>query len=221
VPLAVKFVVLAPPFIERRPLVMVEEAFERKPLVKVARPVWRVELRVRVFPVRAPIVAVCEKRFVLLAIVEKRAVVVAPPCPMENTVVDAFVTASKRLPVPHAVSLLYGEVVPMPRLPNAFQIPELGKYAFPDTVSAVVLAYVIVALVEVILPPLFARNAYLSPRTPPVVLLKVIVTPLLRVCAVAVIGTNVADQLVSEEHPRTPLFHLNVLGEPVPSIVIQ
>ena len=37
-PVLVKLVVLAPPFIERRPEVIVEEALERKPLVNVARP---------------------------------------------------------------------------------------------------------------------------------------------------------------------------------------
>ena len=31
-----------------------------------------------------------------------------------------------------------GEVVPMPTLPLEFQIPEPGKYALPETVSAVV-----------------------------------------------------------------------------------
>ena len=60
-PLAVKFVVLAPPFMENKPLVMVEEALERKPLVKVARPVCvSVELTVRVFAVSVPSVADCE-----------------------------------------------------------------------------------------------------------------------------------------------------------------
>ena len=39
VPLAVKLVVLAPPDIVNSPDVIVEEAFERNPLVNVARPV--------------------------------------------------------------------------------------------------------------------------------------------------------------------------------------
>src|SRR3989338_7009660 len=107
IPLAVKFVVDAPPFIEKSPLVMVEEALERKPLVKVVKPLMP----------SVPRVAICEKRFVLDAVVAKKAVEVAPFCPIENTVVDALVTASNRLPVPHAVSLLYGVVVPMPTLP--------------------------------------------------------------------------------------------------------
>ena len=34
-----RLVVDAPPFIEKSPVVMVDEAFEMKPLVKVARPV--------------------------------------------------------------------------------------------------------------------------------------------------------------------------------------
>lgn len=77
VPLAVKFVVDAPPFIEKSPLVIVEEELERKPFVKVARPVEvSVELRVNVFAVRAPSAALCEKRFVELAVVEKKLVVV-------------------------------------------------------------------------------------------------------------------------------------------------
>ena len=66
VPLAVKFVVDAPPFIERRPAVMVEEAFDRKPLVKVVRPLMP----------NVPRFAVCEKRFVELAVVAKKLVVV-------------------------------------------------------------------------------------------------------------------------------------------------
>ena len=74
------------------------------------------------------------------AFVERRAcarlemaklVVVAPDCPMENTVVEAFVTASKRLPVPHRVSLEYGEVVPMPTVPDvARKIEEVASKVF-------------------------------------------------------------------------------------------
>ncbi len=48
-----------------------------------------------------------------------RFVVVAPPCPMEKTVVELLVTASKREPVPHEVSFEYGVVVPMPKFPTA------------------------------------------------------------------------------------------------------
>ena len=40
VPLAVKFVVEAPPFMEKRPAVMVELALEMNPLLKVARSDW-------------------------------------------------------------------------------------------------------------------------------------------------------------------------------------
>ena len=79
------------------------------------------------FPkVRVPRAALWEKRFVLDAVVAKKAVEVAPPCPIENTVVDALVTASNKLPVPHVVSLLYGVEVPMPTLP-----PAVAKYAEP------------------------------------------------------------------------------------------
>ena len=104
IPLAVMFVVDAPPDIVKRPLVIVEEALERKPFMKVVRPL----------ALKTPKVAVCENRLVELAVVEKKAVDVAPPWPIENTVVDALVTASNRLPVPQVVSLLYGVVVPMP-----------------------------------------------------------------------------------------------------------
>src|SRR3989344_1038819 len=101
------FVVLAPPLMEKSPLVIVEDALERKPFTNVAE-----------FAERTPKVAEVENKFVLLAVVAKKEVEVAPPCPIENTVVDALVTASNRLPVPHAVSLLYGVVVPMPTLPE-------------------------------------------------------------------------------------------------------
>ena len=56
VPDAVKAVVEAPPFILKRPLVIVEEALEMKPLVKVVRPVCvKVPFTVRLLPkVAAP-----------------------------------------------------------------------------------------------------------------------------------------------------------------------
>ena len=114
IPLAVMLVVLAPPDIVNSPLVIVEEAVERNPLLKVARSDWENAPATE----SVPKVAEEEKRFVLLAVVAKKEVEVAPPCPIENTVVDALVTASNRLPVPHAVSLLYGVVVPMPTLPE-------------------------------------------------------------------------------------------------------
>src|SRR3989344_7858966 len=112
-PLAVKFVVLAPPFMENNPAVIVDDALEMNPLANVVRPVYVLTPLM----VREPRVAACEKRLVELAVVAKKAVDVAPPCPLENTVVLAFVTASKSEPVPHVTSLLYGEVVPMPTLP--------------------------------------------------------------------------------------------------------
>ena len=104
----------APPFIENNPDVMVEEALDIKPLVNVARPVCvRVELTVRVFAVREPMVAFAENRPVDDAVVAKKAVDVAPPCPIENTVVEALVTASNKLPVPHVVSFEYVVLVPI------------------------------------------------------------------------------------------------------------
>ena len=72
VPDAVKAVVLAPPDIVNNPEVIVEEALERKPAVKVVRPVC-----VRVPPtVSDPTLAVCENRLVEEAVVEKKLVVV-------------------------------------------------------------------------------------------------------------------------------------------------
>ena len=119
-------VVLAPPDIVKSPLVTVEEALERKPFTNVAE-----------FAERTPKVAEEENKFVLLAVVENRLVVVAPPCPMENTVVEALVTASNKLPVPHAVSLLYGVVVPMPTLPpSRILIPVLPPLVLaPPTIK--------------------------------------------------------------------------------------
>jgi len=55
VPLAVKLVVLAPPFAEKRPEVTVDDARERKPLANVARPVCVNVPRT----VSAPICAAC------------------------------------------------------------------------------------------------------------------------------------------------------------------
>src|SRR3989344_7677710 len=85
---------------------LVDEATVEKILLVVALP-----------RVPVPKLKLVEKRFVLDAVVAKKAVDVAPPCPIEKTVVEALGTASKRLPVPHVVSLLYGGVVPMPTLP--------------------------------------------------------------------------------------------------------
>src|SRR3989338_3782232 len=120
-------VVLAPPDIVKRPEVMVEEALERKPLVKVVRPVCVLTPLM----VREPRVAACENRLVELAVVAKKAVDVAPPCPIEKTVVLAFVTASKSEPVPHVASLLYGVVVPSPMFPDvARKIEEVARRVF-------------------------------------------------------------------------------------------
>src|SRR3989338_8073263 len=85
---------------------LVDEATVEKILLVVALP-----------RVPVPKLKLVENRFVELAVVENRDVDVAPPCPIENTVVLAFVTASKSEPVPHVTSLLYGEVVPSPTLP--------------------------------------------------------------------------------------------------------
>src|SRR3989344_8659551 len=80
-PEAVKLVVEAPPFMLNSPLVIVEEALERKPFVNVARPVCVSVPVCVVLPetVSEASVASCEKRFVDDAVVEKRFVVVAFP----------------------------------------------------------------------------------------------------------------------------------------------
>src|SRR3989338_5091769 len=77
-PEAVKLVVEAPPFMLNSPLVIVEEALERKPFLNVARPVCVSVPVCVVLPetVSEPIVAACENRFVELAVVEKKLVVV-------------------------------------------------------------------------------------------------------------------------------------------------
>src|SRR3989338_4470566 len=80
VPAEVMFVVLAPPFIENKPLVTVEEALERNPLVNVASPVCdSVPAITPEFADRTPKDADMEYRFVLDAVVEKRLVEVALP----------------------------------------------------------------------------------------------------------------------------------------------
>lgn len=68
------------------------------------------------FKVSEPSCAILANRFVELAVVAKRLVVVAPLCPIVNTVVDALVTASNKIPDPHVVSFAYGVVVPIPAL---------------------------------------------------------------------------------------------------------
>src|SRR3989338_1466267 len=76
-PLAVKFVVLAPPFMENNPAVIVDDALEMKPLVKVASPVCdSVPAIAADCAERTPIDAEAEYKFVLLAVVEKKLVVV-------------------------------------------------------------------------------------------------------------------------------------------------
>ena len=100
-------------------------------LLRVVAPVPP-EVTASAFPRESvPRVAACEKIFVDDAVVAKKAVDVAPPCPIENTVVDALVTASKSEPVPHVVSLLYGEVVPSPMFPDvARKIEEVARRVF-------------------------------------------------------------------------------------------
>ena len=117
VPLAVRLVVEAPPFIEKSPVVMVEEAFERKPLPKVARPV-RFEVPE---VVNVPMFADCAKRLVEEAMVEKKLVEVAfarVVLPATERVPVAVRFAEVRLPLkkplPATESIAKGEVVPIP-----------------------------------------------------------------------------------------------------------
>ena len=99
---------------------LVDEATVEKILLVVALP-----------RVPVPKLKLVENRFVELAVVENRDVEVAPPCPIEKTVVLAFVTASKSEPVPHVASLLYGEVVPSPMFPDvARKIEEVARRVF-------------------------------------------------------------------------------------------
>ena len=120
VPLAVMLVALAPPFIENSPLVIVDDAFNMRPLVKVARPVWvRMPVCV-VFPetVSAPSVAVCENRFVDEAVVEKKLVVV-PDVSERVPRVESPVTPS----VPPVDMLLAENVVPF----HVMAVPEVMR----------------------------------------------------------------------------------------------
>jgi len=109
---------------------MVELAFDMNPLVKVARPeAENVELRFRVFVVRAPMTADCEKRLVELAVVEKREVDVA----FASVVfpVTPSVPATERLPA---------ESIVVVALPLKYAIPTLEKMvddAFANDCSAV------------------------------------------------------------------------------------
>lgn len=78
VPLAVRFVVEAPPFAEKRPEVIVEDALERNPFVNVARPVCvRVPATVNAWADSVPSDAVCANRLVDDARPEKKFVEVA------------------------------------------------------------------------------------------------------------------------------------------------
>ena len=105
-PETVSWVVVAPPFMEKSPLVIVEEAEEINPLVKVARPP-------EVKPpdmVSVPRVASCEKRLVDDAVVEKRFVVVA--------------FASVALP---ATARFPAESIVVVALPPKYAVPKLEK----------------------------------------------------------------------------------------------
>ena len=130
-PLAVKLVVDAPPFMENKPLVIVDDASERKPFVKVTRPVCAV------LPDTAsePNCAELEKRFVDDAVVAKKDVLVAEVVvefeavkfcrvvePMTSRV-DVAVIAPPKNPVPLTYEFpctanrAEGLVVPMPTKP--------------------------------------------------------------------------------------------------------
>src|SRR3990167_7887939 len=73
-------------------------------------------------------------------------VATSPPANVDVAVVEVAWKYSATTG-PTTESFAYGDVVPMPTLPEEFQIPEPGKYALPDIVSAVVLAYAAVSFV--------------------------------------------------------------------------
>ena len=101
IPLAVMLVVLAPPDIVNSPLVIVEEAVERKPLPKVARSDWENAPDTE----REPIAAEEENKFVLLAVVANKLVLVAdvadrlPICADEEKRLVELAVVLKRLVV--------------------------------------------------------------------------------------------------------------------------
>src|SRR3989338_2722479 len=106
IPLAVMFVVLAPPDIVKRPEVIVEDALERKQLPKVARPVCdSVPAIAADCADRTPIDADVEYKFVLLAVVANKLVLVAdtadrlPICADEEKRLVELAVVLKRLVV--------------------------------------------------------------------------------------------------------------------------
>ena len=101
-----KLVVLAPPDIVKSPDVIVEEAVERKPLPKVARPVCdSVPAIAADCADRTPIDADVEYKFVLLAVVANKLVLVAdtadrlPICADEEKRLVELAVVLKRLVV--------------------------------------------------------------------------------------------------------------------------
>ena len=148
VPLAVMLVVDAPPDIVKSPLVMVEEALERKPFVNVARPVCVSVPVCVVLPetVSEPSVASCEKRFVDDAVVEKRFVVVAFPREMLPLDVKLAVVSVVPSNVRFAESVKAPAVVMYGTLPDVrdeavrLVVLAVAKYPVPETESAVELA---------------------------------------------------------------------------------
>src|SRR3989344_3412847 len=121
VPLAVKFVVDAPPDIVKSPDVMVEDALERNPLPKVARSDWENAPATE----SVPKVAEVEYKFVLLAVVANKLVLVAdtadsvPICAdEEKRFVEEAVVLNKLVLV-----ALVAEKVPVERLVAETEVP--------------------------------------------------------------------------------------------------
>mgnify|MGYP003394462187 CR=1 FL=1 len=143
IPLAVMLVVEAPPFIENKPEVIVDDAFERKPFVNVARPVcksvpvWVVSPRTE----SEPSCANCEKRFVEEAVVAKMLVEVA--LPSDTLPLDVRLAAVKVVPLKVRLAesmnapavVIYGTRFAIRDETVRLVVEAVLKYPVPETVS--------------------------------------------------------------------------------------
>ena len=143
VPVLVSAVVEAPPFMEKMPLVMVEDAFEINPFVNVARPPEVKPPEIMSEPSEAD----CAKRLVELAVVEKRFVVVAFPSealPLEVRLAAVSVVPSKArfaLSVKAPAVVMYGTLPEVSEETVRLVVLAVPKYPVPETARAVELAY--------------------------------------------------------------------------------
>src|SRR3989338_6302440 len=176
-PEMVRAVVDAPPFMEKSPDVIVDEALERKPFVNVARPVCVSVPVCVVLPetVSEPSVASCEKRFVDDAVVENRFVVVPDVRERVQRVESPFTLSAPKFavlafdvvevavlkyPVPLAVMLVVDAPPNIVKSPLVIveealerkplvNVPRPERNDAPETEIAVVLAYGNVFAIEV------------------------------------------------------------------------